>query len=122
MAVAELGVAGIRRGVCAAGGVVLLGDMLGKVRRDHLLNLLGLVGLGFLCLFCFLAQEVSRALRSVLMVVALHQGGVRVGRSTHCCVVGELGTPGRAAPFRKVCGRLRTIAFGCDSGDSMGGI
>jgi hypothetical protein len=64
----------------------------------------------------------SGALRGVLMVVALHQGGVRVSRSTHCCAFGELGTPGRAAPFRRVCGRLRTIAVGCDSSDSMSGI
>lgn len=56
------------------------------------------------------------------MVVALHQGGVRVGRSTHGRVVGELGTPGRAASFRGIRDRLRTTAVGCDSGDSVGGI
>lgn len=59
MAVAELGVAVVGRGVRAAKGVVLVRDVLGEVGRDHLLDLLGLAGLGFFCLFNFLAQEVS---------------------------------------------------------------
>lgn len=124
MTVAELGVALalVFGGVCATKGVVLLRNMLGEIRRDHLLDLLRFAGLSFLCLFDCFALEMSRALGGVLMVVALHQGGVRVGRSTHDCIARVLGTPGFAAALRGVCGRLRTIAFGCDSGNRVGDI
>jgi len=59
MTVAVLGVAVAVRDVGAAKRVVLLRDVLGEVRRDHLLNLFGLAGLSFFCLFCLLAQKMS---------------------------------------------------------------
>lgn len=54
------------------------------------------------------------------MVVALHQGGVRVGRSTHSYLFGELGTQGCATSFRGILDKRRTIAVGCDRGDGVG--
>ena len=122
MTVAELGVALalVVGGVCATKGVVLLRNMLSEIRRDHLLDLLRFAGLSFLCLFNCFALEMSRALGGVLMVVALHQGGVWVGTSTHGCIFRVLDTPGFAVAFRGVCSRLRAI--GCDTGDCVGDI
>lgn len=81
MSVAELGVGGgwalVLTWTVRPERIVLLGDMLCEIWRDQLLHLLGFVGLSFFSVI-HAAVQVSRPLREPLVVVAMHQGSVRV--------------------------------------------
>jgi hypothetical protein len=78
MAVAVLGVGSRARGVLSL-GVVLVRNVLCKVWRNHLSDLLRLL---LVYVFCAVSVHMPSALGKSLMVVAMHQGGVRVDRSS----------------------------------------
>jgi len=136
MAVAVLGV-GIGGDALAAAAkwVVLLRDVLGEVRCDHLLEVLGRVPI-YKSVFCVVSScvylsSVAHAAGKSFVVVALQQGGVRVGGRGDGgdgdvgSIEGsrwELGSPGQTSSFSIARVRWLRIAIGCDTFDGTRGI
>lgn len=130
VAVAELCVGRGRAFVLAvaigtAQRVVLLGDVLCEVWRNHLFNLLGLVCLGFFRVFG-VSMQVPCSLRGTLVVVAMHQGGVGMGRGS-----GRRGedvgrvhwdSPRETPLLRAWRRRLQGRIVGCDRLNGVGGV
>src|SRR5262245_16474005 len=111
MAVAVLGVGvdGNMLLAVAPQRVVLLGDVLGEIGSNHLVQLPRHVfvheGVGVICgvvVVLLVVSSLAHASREAVVVVAKQQGGVGVGERRSNRVIGgswQLGAPGHAAPL-----------------------